>query len=216
MTQTMTAKASAWQLGPARLGALAISLGFGWGAATSLLQTVLARPFAGLANAVAPWLMTPVVVGALARTRRQAMVGGLLACLLQVAGYYVLASARGFGVSGQYLLFWSAAALVGGPVFGLAGHFWRYGTGRIGGLGPALIAGVWGTEAVAQYAITLRYYDDAVVFAVIAIVLGLVLGTRPGPVSATVRWLLVVLPAGILAFLGVGLLLQVLMSGLRP
>lgn len=179
----------------------AVLLGLSWGAVTSFLQTVLPSPFAGLANAAAPWLWTPFVVGALARSRRQAAALGLLACTLQVGGYYVTADLRGFPVGVTYVLVWTAAAVVGGPVFGLAGRMWRTATGRLRGLAPALVAGVWAAEAVGTYWLVLGYHGDAAVFGTVAAVLVLGLGLHRQQLRPALLWGLAVVPLGTGAFL---------------
>lgn len=188
--------------------AVAVVLGLGWGATTSGLQTVLPSPFGGLANAVAPWLMAPFVVGTFCRSLGTAAVLGLLTCLLQVPGYYVTADLRGFPVGSAYVLVWSAAAVVGGPVFGVAGRLLRSGQGRLRGLAPALVGGVWLAEGIATYAIVLGYYGDAIVFGVVGVVLFLSLSRR-GRAGSALLWLLVVLPSGV----GANLLLHVVLTG---
>lgn len=187
---------------------LAALLGLTWGVATSFLQTVLPQPFAGLANAVSPWLVVPFVVGARARSRGTALVAGLLACVLQVVGYYVTADLRGFGLSITSIAEWIVTGVVGGPVFGLAGHLWRTAAGRLRGLGEALLVAVWATEAVVSYGIRLHYVGDALVFGSVAVALLVTVGRRPGPLRATLRWLAVTVPAGAAGMLALEPLLR--------
>ena len=192
-------------------GVAAVALGVGWGVATSALQTVLPAPFGALANAVAPWLMAPFVVGRLSPGPRTAAAFGLLACLLQVLAYYVTSDLRGFAVGGAFVLVWSAAAAVGGPVFGLAGRLHGHARGRLRGAPPALVAGVWAAEGVATYAIVLEYTGEAVLFCVVGLVLFVALA-RGGRLLPALAWLAVVLPLGIGGFL----LLQTVLGGGLP
>lgn len=187
---------------------VAVVLGLAWGAATSGLQTVLTSPFSGLANAVAPWLMAPFVVGTLSRDVRPAAALGLLTCVLQVVGYYVASDLRGFAVGSFYVLVWSAAAFVGGPVFGVAGWLLRRGDGRLKELPAALVGGVWLAEGISTYAIVLRHVGEAVVFGVVGLALVVLLAARKRLRGAVV-WLAAVVPVGVAAFL----LLQVGLSG---
>ncbi|AEE47173.1 hypothetical protein Celf_3056 [Cellulomonas fimi ATCC 484] len=193
-----------------RVVLLAATLGLAWGAATSFLQTVLPDPVSGLANAVAPWLVVPFVVGARARGDGTAAAAGLLACALQVVGYYVTSDLRGYGVATATVLAWTVTAALGGPLFGIAGRTWLTGEGRRRGLGEALLVGVWFTEAVVGFGVRLHYYDDAVVFALVAALLLLTLGRRPGPLTATLRWLAAVVPAGAVGMLLLDPLLRAL------
>lgn len=174
---------------PAVLAA-AVGAGLAVGALTSFGQTLLGGSwFQGLANAVSPWLAASFLVGALARRGWVAAVAGLLACAAEVAGYYLVADLRGFGVGAASVAVWAVSGVVGGPVFGWAGRLWRTAEGRWRGLGPALFAACWLAEAVVTYAVVLRYWGDAAVFAGVAAVLVVLLGRVGGQTRAVLRWL---------------------------
>jgi Family of unknown function (DUF6518) len=160
------------------------------GGLTSAGQTLLGgTALAGLTNAVSPWLVLPFAVGAAARRDRQAAALGFLACLSQVVGYYLVADLRDFGVSTSTLVTWAAAAVLGGPVLGWAGRSWRAATGRLRGVGPALLVGAWVSEAVVTYLVVLGYGDDAAVFAAVAAVLAAGLGLAGRQSRALLAWL---------------------------
>jgi hypothetical protein len=62
--------------------------------------------------------------------RRWAALAGIAALVLALVGYYAMIQLRyGYGASTSSLLLWGIAALVGGPVFGVAGWSWRFDTG---------------------------------------------------------------------------------------
>ncbi len=117
----------------------ALVLGVVIGVLTSVLQGRLDFPWLALVNAASPWLTTAFVAGALQPRLRTALWAGLGATMLQVVAYYATADLRGFGVSARYLTLWSACAVAGGPVFGVAGHLWRRAAPA--GLGAALLVG---------------------------------------------------------------------------
>jgi len=191
--------------------ALAVVAGLVSGALTSFGQTVLPAPFAGLANAVAPWLVVPFAVGALARRWAWALVAGAVACLGQVVGYYVTADLRGFPVGTTWALFWLVAGLPGGVVAGVAGwSWWRSGRGAASmwsgwerGLGGAVLVAVWLAEAIVTYAVGLRYPGHAVVFAGVALVVFGLLGLHGRQHRAIARG---VGPVAVLACAGFGAL----------
>lgn len=188
--------------GPRAAAGTALALGLMIGCATSFLQTWLPSPFAGLANAVAPWLMASLGVGLLlARGWPGAAFLGTVACLAQVVGYYVTADLRGFTVGTTYVLVWATAALVGGPVLGAVGRLQRTATGRLRGLAPATVAALWGAEALVTYEIVLGYHGEAVVFGVVGLVLLVVLGRSRGQLLRAAAWLLPLLTLGAVAFL---------------
>jgi hypothetical protein len=178
--------------------AAACVLGLLVGAATSGAQTVLGgTAFAGLANAVSPWVVAPFLIGAAGRGRISASVLGLIACVGEVAGYYVTAAARGFGINPSMVGLWVVAGVVGGLVFGLAGRSWRSATGRERGLGAALLIAVWWCEAIVTYGVELGYLDDAVVFAVVGAGLGIGLGRHDRQHAAIAAWLAPALVLGV-------------------
>ncbi len=180
-----------------RRWALAIAVGLAVGAVTSGAQTLLGgSALAGLANAVSPWVVAPFLLGATGSGRRSAAALGVLTCVAEVAGYYVTAALRGFGVGWAPVLLWVAAGLVAGIVFGLAGHSWRTTVGRERGLGAALLVAVWACEAV------VTYVGHAVVFGAVAVLLLVLLGRSRGQLTAVLRWLVPAVGLGVAGLLG--------------
>ncbi|MCD4536081.1 endonuclease/exonuclease/phosphatase family protein [Nocardioides sp. cx-169] len=104
----------------------ALALGLAVGVLTSFLQAVLDFPWLALVNAASPWLTTAFVAGAFQSRLRTACWLGMAATLLQVAGYYVTAELRGYDAGFTYVALWTVCAVVGGPVFGAAGHAGRW------------------------------------------------------------------------------------------
>lgn len=191
---------------PVALG-LALLVGLVWGAATSGLQTVLPWPFSGLANAVSPWVAPAFAIGALSRRSWVAAAAGVLVCIGEVGGYYATSAVRDFGVNPSMVALWVATALIGGPLFGAAGWYWRRAQSlRWTGAASALMGGVFLTEGAVTYGIYLQYTGDAVVFCVLGALLVVALGATapavraartPGRgLGAATLWLLVVLPLG--------------------
>ncbi|WP_432544099.1 DUF6518 family protein [Kineococcus sp. SYSU DK002] len=195
-------------LGAAPALGAAVLVGLLWGAATSGLQTVLPWPFAGLANAVGPWVAPAFLVGAWSRRAGVAVLAGVLVCSGEVAGYYATSALRGFGVNPATVALWAGTGLLGGPVLGLAGWWWRRAASRrVAALGAALLGGVFLAEGAVTYGYYLRYTGDAVVFCVLGAALVAVLGatapaarvagTRARGAGAAAAWSLLVLPLGV-------------------
>ncbi|WP_158372819.1 DUF6518 family protein [Cellulosimicrobium cellulans] len=204
----LVARAARPDLAAPAVLAIAVGAGLAVGALTSFGQTLLGGTwFAGLANAVSPWLVASFLVGALARRGWVAALAGLVACAGEVAGYYLAADLRGFAVGTSSVAVWAVSGVVGGPVFGWAGRLWRTAAGRWRGLGPALLVGCWLAEAVVTYAVVLRYGDDAVVFAAVSAVLVVLLGRPGGQTGALLRWLPAAAVVGAAGFAAVHLAL---------
>lgn len=102
-----------------------LALGTLVGVATSFGQAHLDGVGNALVNSVSAWLVAPYLAGALAGRSRTAPLAGLVACLAQVAAYYVTAELRGFPSTTYEIAFWSLCALPGGLVLGAAGGLRR-------------------------------------------------------------------------------------------
>ena len=70
---------------------------------------------------------------------------------MQLVGYEITSELRYGTMSIAVNLGWAVAALVGGPLFGLAGRAWRFGRPAWRGLGPATLAAAFFTEGGWQY-----------------------------------------------------------------
>ena len=189
---------------PVALG-VAVLIGLAWGAATSGLQTVLPWPFSGLANAVSPWVAPAFAVGAFARRPWVAAVAGTLVCFGEVGGYYAVSAVRDFGINPALVVTWLVTGVVGGPVSGAAGWYWRrLWSLRWAGLSAALMGGVFLSEGAVGYGIYLDYTGDAVVFCALgALLLGALGATAPAAravgapgrgIRTALTWLLLVPP----------------------
>jgi hypothetical protein len=184
---------------------LALAMGVAVGVLTSLLQAHLEFPWLALVNAASPWLTTAFVAGALQSRLRTAMLVGVGATMLEVVAYYVTADLRGFGVSMTYVTVWSLCAVVGGPIFGAAGHVWRRAAPA--GLGAALLVAAYASEAVVAYHFRLGYTSTAVFFGVVALFLAVGLGRHRNQYPALARWLLPTFIAGVAGHAALGLVL---------
>jgi hypothetical protein len=109
--------------------AVALIVGLVAGFATSYLQDVLPGPSNSLANSGAVWSMVAFLVTLATRQQggRAATIGALT-LLGEVAGYYAIASPiRDIPSSTNERLAWVVAAIVVGPVVGLAAGWWTGG-----------------------------------------------------------------------------------------
>jgi hypothetical protein len=68
---------------------------------------------------------------------------------------------RGFSAGGAIVVFWSACAIVGGPIFGAAGRLWRIRTDPLHGLATALLPAAFLAEGLWVYAHELHYWGAA-------------------------------------------------------
>jgi hypothetical protein len=181
-----------------RVGLVAV-VGLGVGVVTSILQKYLNAPWESLVNAASPWLTPMFVLGVLWRRPWTAALAGLATGLLELVGYYVTASLRGYPAGHAILLFWGLCAVVGGPVFGAAGWAWWNQRDWRGALGASALPAAFFAEALVAYGVRLHYGSSAILFGILgagaAVVVGL-LRRQPGSV---VRWLLLTFPIGVAA-----------------
>lgn len=189
----------------AHVAAVAVG-GLAVGALTSVLQKYLDSPWLSLVNSASPWLTPMFILGTLWRRPWPAAAAGLGTGLGELAGYYLTAAARGYPAGHAILLFWTACAVVGGPVFGLAGWLWWRGPAPRRPLGAAVLPAAFLAEAAVAYAWTLRYYSDAALFAVVGAAVYVLTSRHVRRYAATACWLLATWPAGVAAELLLGLI----------
>ena len=132
----------------ARMFGIGVVAGLVAGAVTQLLQGILPAGIGSIANSATPWLAAAFGVGSTASRWWLAAIAGAVTLLAALVGYYGLVQLRfGYGpeLRGAVLL-WLIAAVVGGPVFGVAGRWWRGDGPWLRATGPALL----GASAIAE------------------------------------------------------------------
>jgi hypothetical protein len=102
----------------------AITVGLITGALTLGGQAVLPTEANRLANSGAIWVTVAFAVGWRSPSDLTAAAAGLVTLVAALVGYFVTAAVAGAGVSTSTVAIWVGVALVGGPVFGVAGR-WR-------------------------------------------------------------------------------------------
>jgi hypothetical protein len=177
-----------------RRALLIVTAGLVVGVLTSLGQKHLSGALNALVNSASAWLLAPFFVGSQMPSRRSAAVAGLTVCALQLVGYYATTELRGFSPGGAIVLFWAACAVVGGPLFGVAGHLWHTGPPSVRGLGGAALPGAFFAEGLWSYLHQLHYYATAALWFGIGVALALLLN-RHHP--ADLRWLPLTLTLGL-------------------
>lgn len=96
------------------------------GCLTLLGQSVLGPGWHRLANSGAMWSLGAFAVGTRTASDRQAAVAGFATLILAVASYYAAAVLFvDAGAAPRSLAIWGVTACVAGPIFGLAGRWWR-------------------------------------------------------------------------------------------
>jgi hypothetical protein len=131
MSDTTAAGGSPLLASRSRRGLLVLVVGLSTGGLTLLGQAVLDGDWNRLANSGAIWVTVAFAVGALMLSDREAAVAGTSVLLLALVGYQLAASVSHASLGGSAFVIWSGTALVGGPVFGLAGRRWHADTGWI-------------------------------------------------------------------------------------
>lgn len=151
-------------------------VGLGTGVVTQVLQSVLPTGWSQAANAISPWLLVAFLVGAVMPDRSSAVLAGAGTLVLALVGYYATTTIRyGIGGGTSALVFWGLGAVVGGPVFGLAGHAWRTGEHLHRAIALGLLAAAFLAEA-GYHLVVLSEPPVAAGFAIAGLLVPLVLG----------------------------------------
>lgn len=160
-------------LGGSRRAALVVATGLSVGCATSFAQGRLPGALDAFTNSASAWLLFAFLLGCLMRSPGGALAAGAATCIAELAGYYVTASARGFGFGESSMLaLWIACAAVGGPLLAIAGLWWRTGATSLRHFAPLVLAACFAVEGL-RYAVVLDDSAKATLWAVIALVIAL-------------------------------------------
>ena len=170
--------------------------GVGGGVLTEWAQGVLTDPWAMWANSVAAWCLVAVAVGALSGGPRVAVAAGVVVELLLVGGYYAAQAVQLLPVNGVTLAGWLVAGVLGGAVFGTAGHWWRYGDTRRATVGVALTSGVLVMEGLYRAVSFPWQGSSGVVMTAVGVALALLLGRSWRQRAVVLGLLLAVVPLG--------------------
>ncbi|WP_448319721.1 DUF6518 family protein [Streptomyces sp. CO7] len=166
-----------------RAWAFAVASAFGGGlllgVLTNLGQGWLPGAWNQIANSGAVWSVAAFVAGALSARKAglpAAAVAGLCAESGLVVGYYGYAEVARDGMGSLFApLVWLGMAFVAGPLFAVAGSWWRVAGPRHRVVGLAALAGVFGTEAI-HYAWALHYAPQAWACLAVAVLTALLMG----------------------------------------
>jgi len=182
-----------------RLVSLVLVAGIATGVLTQLGQSVLPAGWSQAANAISPWLLVGFLVGSAMPDWRTAALAGAATLALALIGYYAMTMLRfGIGGSTASLVFWGLGAVVGGPVFGAAGWWWRRGSHRARASALGLLTAAFMAEA-GYHAVVLGEPPVALGFLLAGLLVPLVLGrSRDDRLGAYVA----AVPATLLGALG--------------
>jgi hypothetical protein len=139
-------------------GALvALAVGLALGGLTDEGQHWLPWAASSLANSGGSWVLVSFVVALAAGTVGRAVVRGGAALVGLVIGYYVVAALRGVPVGASSVEFWVVAALVIGPLVGLAAGWVRHGQPSQVAVGAGTVGGL----LVGEAAYSLRFLSGS-------------------------------------------------------
>ncbi|MBA3824990.1 MAG: hypothetical protein H0X24_13975 [Ktedonobacterales bacterium] len=96
------------------------------GGLTFLGQGILSGSFNQIANSGAVWVTVAFFLVSLATRQQLAIIAGTATLMGEVIGYYGLALFKyGLPDSYNYVVLWLIVGVIFGPLFGIAGMWWR-------------------------------------------------------------------------------------------
>jgi hypothetical protein len=126
---------------------LVLVIALALGALTDLGQAWLPQSSASLANSGASWAAVAFVLALFATGTGRAALWGLLGLAGLVGGYYLAATTRHVPESPASIRFWMLAAVILGPLLGVAASWVRRGPPVAAALGAGAAAGLLGGES---------------------------------------------------------------------
>ncbi|HEY1825422.1 MAG TPA: DUF6518 family protein [Acidimicrobiales bacterium] len=130
------------------LGVIVAVVSFGLGVVTDFGQTWLPESGASVANSGGSWVLIGFALALVATSTGMAVLCGGLSLLGLVGGYYASSGVRGMPESLEQIIFWVIAAVVVGPLVGLAAGSVRRGPPLHVGVGVGALSGVLVGESI--------------------------------------------------------------------
>ncbi|MDP9234529.1 MAG: DUF6518 family protein [Actinomycetota bacterium] len=127
---------------PIRLLLLVGGTGTGLGILTAYAQGWLPQQVGSLANSSGSWCIVAILLALLATRQLAAAVCGAAALASLLVGYVIGAAMRGDQASGGLMAFWILAAIVVGPLLGIAAHWVKSRNPTFSAVGAGGIAGL--------------------------------------------------------------------------
>lgn len=149
--------------------ALAVLVGLAAGATTAIAQGMLPAATAPLANSSGSWSLLAFLLALTAPTGASGAVCGFASLASMLAGYVLTDELRGYPSSTGLVVFWTAAALLAGPLLGLGAQWLRRRPGTRAALGLSVLCGVllgeagYGLLVIAETTAPLYWWGQAVV-----------------------------------------------------
>lgn len=118
------------------------------GVLTAYAQGWLPQQMGSLANSAGSWALAACALSLLASSDRQAALFGCVSLLGLLAGYVLGAQIMGYPSSRTTVLFWGGAAVLAGPVLGIASHWLKTRRDLLAAIGAGVVSGVLVGEGI--------------------------------------------------------------------
>lgn len=153
---------------------LSLLVGLVIGGLTFVLQGLLPDGVIQVANSGAVWSVVAFVIGRRVHSWKIAVVGGALALIGEVFGYYAIAyvsnlvelSTGSLAVIGVWMLI----ACIAGPLFGAGGYWSVHGTGRLQQLATASLGAIFIGEGLYLMSVLPTIATGLLWFAIAAVI----------------------------------------------
>ncbi len=119
-----------------------VAAGLLLGALTAFGQGWLSDSARSVSNSAGLWCLVAFLVAVTVARRSVSALIGFLTLLALLAGYVLASADRGYESSTSLMVFWGLAAVVVGPVLGIAAHEVRRGPPMSAALGIAVMSGI--------------------------------------------------------------------------
>lgn len=152
---------------------LAVLVGLAAGATTAVAQGALPDALASLANSSGAWTLLAFLLALTAPTGLVGAACGALSLASMLAGYVLADLLRGYPSSTGLVVFWTAAALLAGPLLGGGAQWLRRQEGTRAALGLSAMCGVligeatYGLLVIAETTEPLYWWAQAIVGALL-------------------------------------------------
>lgn len=147
MSTSVPRHAQPRRLSLTRLLALSTAAGIALGVVVQLEYSLPGNSGTSLANLGAPWLAVAFALGAVALSRRDGALAGIVGLTLGLISFYVYMRVVQDAPTPPHKWAWFVLGLFGGAGFGAAGTVWRSDSGRLRLWTTALLTGTLTAES---------------------------------------------------------------------
>lgn len=138
-------------------------------------QAILPGSWSSLVGAGTVWITVAFFIAATNHRAWTCIMAGIISFIGMLTGYYGYSMGiLGITHSSYFIVFWTILSVIGGIIFGTAGHLWRNVQGRGHCLGSAVISSIYLADSI-HTLVHFNHYQRMVYSIIVESIIGMML-----------------------------------------